>query len=289
MKKLLLAALLAAVPAGAEEPTFDAKAVLKEAQAQAAEAESIEPSQVGMTRRYDSDCVTFSFGPDDQPRSEAVWLRSTEWVEECTWTGDPRHGGGRQCWERPGYTYNERVQVTLQDRKTLYPWERDSFRVCLSGPWLDVDQLATAYDYKMVGGGNRDGNIVLTPGNKRQMKPDAAGITAQLKGDLTLALHDKWASYYAGEKVVLKVTLMREVDNWFDPTLLTKELEYGAVPGAIDLKQFSGEFSEGLKAGKRYYVKLEFKRVGVISKPDYVKSGETPAVPYQPSLLAALF
>jgi len=282
MLTLLLAASFAAA-----EPTFDASAVLKEAQAKAAETADVEAA-VGVTRRTDTDCVTFTFSPEAALKSEPVWLRSTEWVQECTWTGDPRHGGGRQCWERPGHTYNQRVQVTLRERKEMYPWEHDSFRVCLSGPWLDVDQLSTAYDWKLVSGGSRDGNLVLAPGNKRQMKPDAAAITAQLRSDLTLALHDKWASYYAGEKVVLKIALLREVDNWFDPTLVEKELEYAAVPSTIDLKQFSGEFSEKLKAGKRYYVKLEFKRLGSVSKPDSVKAGETPAVPYQPSLLAQL-
>lgn len=280
MKTTLCLLLLAA---SARAQSFDAKAVLEEAKQSASEAETIAPASAGFTRRYDSDCVRFTFDADDAPVSESVWLRSTEWVQECTSTGDPRHGGGRQCWERPGFTYNERVQVTLKDRKQLYPWETDSFRVCLQGPWLDAAQLATAYDYKMVSGGNRNGNLVLTPGNKRQMKPDASAVTGQVLSDGTLKLNDRWASYYAGEKVVLKLKVNREVRNWPDSTVGETELEAGAVPAAVDLKAFAK-----LEAGKRYYVKIEFKRVGSISKDDWVSAGETPAAPYQPAMLALL-
>lgn len=282
MKTILSLLLLLGAQARAQQ-AFDAKAVLAEAKESASEAVSIEPAAAGLTRRYDSDCVRFTFGADDAPVSEAVWLRSTEWVEECVWTGDPRHGGGRQCWERPGYSYNERVQVTLKDRKKLYPWETDSFRVCLQGPWLDATQLATAYDYRMVSGGNRNGNLVLTPGNKRQMKPDASAITGQVQSDGTLKLSDRWASHYAGEKLVLKLKVNREIRNWPDSTVGEKELELSAVPASVDLKEFAK-----LEAGKRYYVKIEFKRVGSISKADWVSGGKTPAAPYQPSLFARL-
>lgn len=286
----LLALLLAAAPSHAE-PTFDAKALLKEAESRAADAkEVVEAESVGM-RRYDSDCVTFTFSPTDANVSETVYLRSTEWVEECTHTGDPRHGGGRQCWERPGMTYNERVRITLQDRQELFPWEYDKFRVCLQGPWLNWDDVATAYEYKSVRGGSRDGDIVLAPVKKLRMRPDPTGILMKpLTSSMVLGLTDKWINYYAkdGEKVVLKVVFKKDVPNWFDPTLLETELEFPVVPENIDLTAYAAKFSEKLQAGKKYYVKLSFKRVGRISKEDWVDAGETSPVAYQPSLLARL-
>lgn len=286
----LLALLLAAAPSHAE-PTFDAKALLNEAESRAADVkEVVEAESVGM-RRYDSDCVTFTFSPTDANVSETVYLRSTEWVEECTHTGDPRHGGGRQCWERPGMTYNERVRITLQDRQELFPWEYDKFRVCLQGPWLNWDDVATAYEYKSVRGGSRDGDIVLAPVKKLRMRPDPTGILMKpLTSSMVLGLTDKWINYYAkdGEKVVLKVVFKKDVPNWFDPTLLETELEFPVVPENIDLTAYAAKFSEKLQAGKKYYVKLSFKRVGRISKEDWVDAGETSPVAYQPSLLARL-
>lgn len=290
-------ALLAAAPAQASDDIkaldFDQGVqvgeILDKAKELAAkDAAVIAPAQVS-SNRYESDCVRFTFSPTDQPVSDTIWLRSTEYVTECRPTGDPRRGGGQYCHERPGYTYNERVQITLKDRQRLFPWEHDSFRVCLQGPWLDVDTLASAYEYKMVQGGNRNGNIVLAPGRKLAMRPDPAGIRAQdLTSGLLLGLTDKWASYYSGadEKVVLKVTLKKDVPNWFDPTLVELELESAAVPAQLDLKQFAAKFSQKLEAGKKYYVKLEFKRVGRISRADYAEGNETTPAAYQPGGVA---
>lgn len=295
------AAALALLAAGRAQASDDVKAlnfdqgvqvgdILGKAKELAAkDATVITPAQMS-SNRYESDCVRFTFSPNDQPVSDAIWLRSTEWVTECRpYGGDPRRGGGGQnCYERPGYTYNERVQITLKERQPLFPWESDSFRVCLQGPWLDVNTLSSAYEYNMVQGGNRNGNIVLAPGRKLAMKPDPAGITAQLSGAMLLSLTDKWASFYSGadEKVVLKVTLKKDVPNWFDPTLIETELESAVVPARIDLKQFAAKFSQKLEAGKKYYVDLSFKRVGRISKGDYVKSGETTPTAYQPASVA---
>lgn len=291
--KLLFAAVfgpaLSAAMARAEAPSLnfdqgvDIKAALDQARQSAAkDTAKVSAARVSATR-YETDCVRFTFAPDDAATSEAVWLRSTEWVEECHW-GDPRHGG-RQCWERPGYTYRERVQITLRDRKPLLPWESDTFRVCLQGPWLDIDDVATAYDYKVVNGGDRNGHFVLAPTKKTPMKPDPAGIAAQsLSSALALTLKDKWASYYAGEKVSFKLTLKKDVPNWFDPTLIEKEVVFAAAdPYSVDLKAYAGEFSQKLEAGKKYYVKISFKRLGQVSKDSSVDIGETEHVEYRPA------
>lgn len=265
----------------------DVSGLFKAAKEKAAKNEKKIAPAFALAQRYDSDCVRFTFKPEDKPVSEAVWLHSREWVEECHY--EPPHGG-RRCYERPGFTYRERVQVTLRDRQALYPWEYDSFRVCLQGPWLDVDQIASAYDYKMAEGGRRNGNIVLVPVRKVAMKPDPAGIKAEgLSPAMVLSLKDKWSSHYAGERTSLKITLKKDVPNWFDPTLAEIELSLPAAEAyQVNLLDHAAKFSQKLEPGKNYYVKVSFKRLGKISKPDSVDLGETSPTTYQPGGLLAM-
>lgn len=292
----LFMALSASVTARAEVPKIDfdkgvdVSAVLQSVKQSAKKEGKVIPASVkAYFRRYDRDCVSFTFRPNDPPQSEAVWLHSREWVEECRHIpGPPGQGGYRDCHERPGFSYRERVQITLRDRLPLLPWEYDRFSVCLEGPWLDVFDKEAAYDYKMVQGGDRDGNIVLAPIKKIAMRPDPAGITpASWTANLRLSLADRWASYYAGELTVLEVKLRKHVTFWPDVTLLEKTLT--VTPSSsyeVDFPSFAGEFSQKLEQGKEYYVEYRFKRQGAVSKPDWTKSSETGKVNYQPASLA---
>lgn len=262
----------------------DVSSLLQEARQAAAEDATVAARAYAGALRYDSDCATITFGPNDKPVSEPVWLRSTEWVEQCDY-GDPRHGGGRHCWEMPGFTYNERVQVTLRERQPLLPWEYDSFRVCLQGPWLDIDDIATAYDYKVVQGGSRNGGFVLAPVKKIAMRPDPAGIAPQsLSSSLVLKLKDQWASYYAGEQTVLKVRL--KTGHFLGgSTIVEKEIAWPAAESyQVNFLDFAKDFSRKLEVGKKYYVKYQFKRAGKISRQDWTKDAESGEVAYQPGL-----
>ena len=120
------------------------------------------------------------------------------------------------------------------------------------------------------------------------MKPDASGITvASLSPGLKLSLADRWASYYTGEKTVLKLTLRKEVSFWPDQTVLEKELTVDPAAGySVDFLAYGGEFSQKLEAGKKYYVKYSFKRAGKISKQDFTKTSETGKISYQPGAQA---
>ncbi len=302
MKKFLTAVLAATAliaplgtPARAELPELkfdqgiDVKAFLKEAKSQAAEKKlaADHVSARPLYRRTERDCARFTFGPNDAPVSEAVWLRSTEWIEECYPSGP---NGGQHCHERPGFTYRERVQITLRDRQPLLPWEFDRFEVCLDGPWLDIYDRETAYDYKLVAGGSRDGDLVLSPIKKIRMRPDPAGIVAEsLSSGLNLTLRDRWASYYAGEQTVLVLKLRRDVPNWFDPTLLEKEIRMETAERyAVNFLNYAGEFSQKVEAGKKYYVEWSFKRLSKISTDKLQKVGETEKVAYQPGSSLAI-
>ncbi|MBI5208804.1 MAG: hypothetical protein HY927_02380 [Elusimicrobia bacterium] len=290
----VLALALSAVPAcaegaGAELPTLDfdqginVSDVIKAVKEKAAENKDAQAVAAhAYYTRYDRDCVNFTIGAGDPPQTQSVWLRSTEWVEECY----PQGPNGQQvCHQRPGFTWQERASVTLRDRQPLLPWEYDRFQVCLEGPWVGIYEREAAYDYKVVQGGNRDGDFVLAPVKKIAMSPDPTGILAQsLTPSLALTLKDKWASYYAGERTVLVLKLKKDVPNWFDPTLLEKELAFPAAEAyAVDFMAYVKEFSQGLEAGKKYYVDYSFKRVGKISKDKLMKVGETDRAAYQPA------
>lgn len=291
--RLVAAAWLAVAAAGAHaapDASFD-QGVDVSAAIEAAKAAPAAAAPAAVASSWsERDCATFRFAPGDAPVSETVQLRSQEWVQECHYGGDPRHGGGRQCWDRPGFTYHERVRVTLRDRQSLLPWESDSFRVCLQGPWLDIDSLETAYEYKLVQGGSRNGEFVLSPVRKTPMKPDPAGLLIEgLSAELKLALRDKWASYYAapGERLVLKLTVKEDVPNWANPTVaeLTLSVDnHSADRFTVDLLQDSFGLRGKVKAGKKYYVKVQFQRKGTISKGDTVAAGESAPVKYQPVL-----
>ncbi len=257
---------------------IDISAIFKTVEVAARRDRTVVRPEVSTSRRNERDCVNFTFRPDDPLKSEAVWLRSTEWVEDCTY--DPR--GGRRCHERPGFTYRERVQITLQSRGEMFPWEYDSFDVCLDGPYLDIYERVTSHDFSIVRGGRRNGDITLAPGAKTPMRPDPNGIYSKnLTNSLTLTLGDRWASYYQGANVELKLTLKRYHKNWFDGTVITKEITLPTAE-SYEINFLDFVAASKLKAGKKYYVKIEFKRTNTsISTDKRVKSGETGKVHYQ--------
>ncbi|MBI5245772.1 MAG: hypothetical protein HY923_01215 [Elusimicrobia bacterium] len=273
-----LAATLIAAPVFAESPAVnfdqavDVSALLKDAKAAAKKDKTVVQSDYYPGgRRTVSDCVSVSFGANDPASSPSFDLRSTEYVEECYNTGDPRHGGGRQCYERVGYTYHERASVTIRDRQALLPWERDTFRVCLDGPWLDIRALETAYDYRLISGGSRDGNYLLAPGKKIAQRPDPVGVLGELDETMKFTLTDRWAAYYAGQQIEIKYTLKKDVPNWFDPTIA--EGAWNPVVAA----SYSVDLSKNkFESGKKYYVEYSIRRLGgKVSTEAWTKTLET--------------
>ncbi|MEK7656887.1 MAG: hypothetical protein AAB412_03965, partial [Elusimicrobiota bacterium] len=244
------------------------------------EAKPVQAASIRATR----DCVRFAFGLEGAAVSEPAWLSSTEYIEECrNIPGNPREGGGhRDCWERPGFTHREKVQVKIEPRLPVFPWEREAVEVCLEGHWLDAYVVKGAYEYKISEAG---GLFTLLPGKRLPMDPDSAGISAEAplnhQRSLALSFKDKWASFYKGEKTLLKVALKQEVPGWFDTTIVEKEIPF---PGADSyFVDFGSLIIDKLKTGKKYYVKWSFKRVGKISTEKQVDRGETTRVVYTPS------
>ncbi|MBI5244482.1 MAG: hypothetical protein HY922_12520 [Elusimicrobia bacterium] len=247
-----------------------------------AQIKDIRPAYTHATR----DCVDFVFEPNGPSVSPQVWLQSTEYVQECSYHGNPPT---QHCWERPGFTHTERVQVEILNRQPVYPWEKEIVEVCLEGHWLSEYLLAAAYDYKVH---ERGGYITLTPGRRIPMNPDPAGIMA---GNLVpsgaafaLGFDDRWASYYGGEQTSLKVALRENVPGWFDKTIVEKDISFPAAASyKVNFNDYLGEFNAKLKPGAKYYVKWGFKRLGSVSKPKFMDRGNTESVPFQPALEVA--
>jgi hypothetical protein len=258
-------------------PKLDAKAIVEEAKiASAAQASNVASLPVGsfwVTR----DCARLHFEPNGPSVSESVWLRSTEWRQECTYIPLPPSGGNYVCRDVPGWTYQQRAQAEIVNRQSVLPWERETFEVCLQGNWLNFYTINAAYDYQVRN--NHDGYYTLTPGKKIAMNPDPTGITMHKwlntgKG-LVMEFSDRWASHYgAGEQTVIHVAiygrkLAAEGDITFTP----------AGTYRLDLAQLNVK----LEAGREYYAKWGFKRMGSISKSTYIRRGETEKVVYTPA------
>lgn len=266
----LAAPVLAETSAVNFDQGIDVSAVLKQSKQAAKSDVKVVPAQYMGGRRTIADCVTVSFGANDSAVSPSFELRSTEYIEECYQTGDPRYGGGRQCYERPGMTYYERASITIQNRQALLPWERDTFRVCLDGPWLSLNEIETAYDYHRISGGNYNGAYIVAPGRKIAQRPDPVGVLGDLDSSMKLTLKDKWASYYAGESIEIKYTLKKYVQNWFDPTIAEGTLSSASADSyVVDLSKNKFE------NGKSYYVEYSIRRVGKVSTDKFTKTLET--------------
>jgi hypothetical protein len=245
--------------------------------ASAANASSAAPASIHDDQeagpRFTPDCAHVVFQPEDPPVSKPVPLSSQEWEETCV-----PAGAQEECWEVAGRTDDLTVRLTLKDRKPLLPWESDVFAVCLDGPALSVRVVSAAYDYAVVRDGAVDGNVVLTPGAKRLLPPDPRGVQGNLTPKMSLVLNDRWAEYYPGQTVYLKVTLKKDVRFWPDETVAEEEYEFPvAASYVVDLA------GEAVKPGGFYYVRYSIERLGgTVSSEDMTPELVTPTVAFEP-------
>ena len=266
------------------------------------------PKPVPGFTHYSRDCVRFSFGPSDAAlASDRVWLRSTEYVQEChnvpvqqchtVMVPGPNNTQvpqqqchtvyQQQCYERPGMTWSATAQVKMAARK-LFPWERESFDVCLDGPWMDIYAHEAAYKYSVNRQGNYDTLFELAAQSKIAMKSDENGINYAdfnyADGKFNLKAADKWAKEYAGEKVAITVELYKEGWWIFNGYLGSKEFTFDAADlytmsfTEKDLEKALAEEDDSFRGAKKYYAKWSFKRMGPISKDNVVKKDKTPSI-----------
>ncbi|MBI4656030.1 MAG: hypothetical protein HY746_04680 [Elusimicrobia bacterium] len=287
---------------------FDQGVDVKAAVEEAVSNDVIQPDKYIGHTRYTRDCARFTFGPSDtEIMSEKVWLNSIEYVEECYPTGGgniPGHyvpgpngqqgtyipggsyGPGYHCYERPGNSWRQAGQVNIKPRKLL-PWERETFEVCLEGPWMNLYVDEGAYKYAIRKVGNYDTLFELSPQHKIAMKPDLNGINMvefsynPENKTYKFAVKDEWAKEYSGEKTAIKVELYKSVQNWFDTYKGVKEFTFDATPSyemsftEKDLEQPQNDNPAFDRGPKKYYLKWGFKRIGSISKDTFMKKGKT--------------
>lgn len=249
--------------------------------------------------REERDCSTISFRVDDPMRSERIRLESRIYREHCWQVPDyprpprnPRRYAGeskgsfnaqrRECREEWVRTERRNVRIEISGRGDMLPWERDIFRVCLQGQWLSAHVVDASHSYSLdVPGWNGDTVFARATG-KTQSNPDASGIQERAfgfdagTGNFVLEMGDRWNTYYTGETVAFTIKLRRHHKNWFDSTILEKEIVLPAAEAyRIDFAQYVEELSGDLKPGKHYYVKWRFRRIGSVSKNDWQPYRET--------------
>ena len=245
--------------------------------------------------RYTEDCSRFIFGVDDNEiMSEKARLYSDEYIEECRYVPVADPGGVinmvRRCHERRGQSWSRTVQLNIKPR-ILFPWEKETFNVCLKGPHMDIYFIDTAYKYHFRKITDHETLFELTPEYKKAKDPDLNGIQfIDFKYDerserYTLKVEDIWAKEYAGEKIFFKIELRRDIPYWFDASKGEKEITFD-TNGEYEISFFENELIKGrfdkdiqlLKGPKKFFLKWGFKRIGKISTDKFMKKGETPRV-----------
>ncbi len=202
----------------------------------------------------------------------------------------PGNFGGQQgqwhCRERIGQVFRATAQVNLAPRQ-LFPWESESFAVCMEGQRVDFETRNSPYSYSVDRQGLFDLTFNLTPNYRRPTPPDASGLNlssfAFRDGKFVMAIGDRWAAEYAGEKVEIQVELMKDGFLFFNSskgkktftldTAASYELAFneGDLVKDKDFVDDSGD----MRGPKKFYVKWGFRRIGSISTNDYMKKGDT--------------
>jgi hypothetical protein len=198
--------------------------------------------------------------------------------------------GGQQgtyyCHERIGQTFRATAQLNIAARQ-LFPWENERFEVCMEASRVDFETRTSPYRYSVDRQGLYDLTFNLTPNYRVPTAPDANGLSAVTwafrDGKFVLNVSDRWASYYAGEKVVIKVELIKDGFLFFNSSQGEKEFtfdvsngyELAFVEGDLQKTASYVDTSNDMRGPKKFFVKWGFKRVGSVSTQDYVNKGST--------------
>jgi len=293
MKKVIFTGfvLMSFVALARAQVDFDRGVNLKETISKARNSELAVP-EARFGSRYTRDCARFSFGPDaGDITSDKVWLHSMEYVQECNTVMQPGPNGTpvpvQSCYERPGMSWNQTAQIKMAARK-LWPWERESFDVCLDGPWMDLYVNEAGYKYSVNRAGDYDTLFTLAPLQKVALDPDANGLNMgafyYVKGLYTFGVNDSWAKEYAWEKVVIHIELFKDNPFWFDSSQGSKDFTFDTREGYTmyfsvkDLESKGPAEPADTRGASKFYLKWSFKRVGAISADTFMKKDQTPSI-----------
>lgn len=261
--------------------------------------------------REERDCATVRFRPGDPTVSERIRLESRIYREICYDYPDPprrprrprrprvrKHSvkgekgefqaARRECHERWERTERRQVRVEVLGRGEMLPWETDTFSVCLQGQWLSARSVDSSHEYSIDTPGWSGDMVTARAIRKRRSQPDPFGIAQTTfafdpaAGNFKLELGDRWSEFYTGETVTFTMLLKRYHKNWFDGTVLNKEITLPAAEAyTINFADFASELTGDLKPGKKYYVKWRFRRIGSVSKDDWQKYRESGKAHYE--------
>ncbi|MCX5792655.1 MAG: hypothetical protein NTY45_10675 [Elusimicrobia bacterium] len=190
-------------------------------------------------------------------------------------------------------SFVSRVSIT-RSASRVYPWEKESFSVCALGSELNFSVVSGANQYRLVSAvtpledSAQSAAYELAAVKKLPIGPDPEGIKmtefkAGQAGVYTFSAFDKWASYYAGEKVRFTARVFETVTSYPDaqawdqaPAVYRRqvaELQL-ELPAASDYRL---TFPLGqVPAGSNYGVSIGFSRIGVISTPEEVEAAVFP-------------
>lgn len=246
--------------------------------------------------RTERDCATISVRHDDPLRSERILLESRTFEERCRTHVDRDGRERRDCREEWVHTERRQVRVEIIGRGEMLPWERDVFRVCLDGRWLNASVIDASHEYDLRVPGRYDDTIQALAGGKIRSLPDPAGVRVSAfsmdapTGNFKMELVDRWADYYQGERLSVSVKLKRHRKFWFDETVIEKEVSFsGGRSHSIAFSDFITDLKGKLKPGAEYYVKWRFRRLGQVSKNGWVDYRETGRAAYEGELIKPLF
>lgn len=194
--------------------------------------------------------------------------------------------GTWHCHERIGQVFRATAQMNIAPRK-LFPWESERFDICMEADRLDLDTRTSPYRYHVDRQGMYDVTFNLTPNYRVPTAPDENGLYltsfAFRDGKFVLSLNERWASEYAGEKVVVKVELFKDGFLFFNSSKGEKEFTLDTANG-YELAFAEGDLTKSrefvddsgdMRGPKKFYVKWGFRRIGSVSTDKYINKGST--------------
>lgn len=194
--------------------------------------------------------------------------------------------GTWHCYERRGREFRATAQVNVAPRQ-MFPWESERFEVCMEADRVELETRNSPYRYYVDRQGLYDVTFNLTPNYRTPTAPDKEGLYSTAfafrDGKFVLSVNDRWASYYAGEKVSIKVELMKDGFLFFNSSQGEKEFTFDAA-GNYEVAFAEGDLQKtadyvdtasDLRGPKKFYVKWGFRRVGSVSTNEYMNKGST--------------
>ncbi len=235
--------------------------------------------------------------PTDRSNTFILNLESPKYQEYKMFYYNPANGAyyWRQA-EELVRTKSRRIVIDYDNRpaKPLLPWERETFVFSFNGAVSDnagvkIVSADAAYDYDVNYWSNPNDpltlNVTMTATFKRRTSPDHNGADARIESDgqggLTLAVTDRWASYYQGETLEIAYVVRQDDGSMWrrDPVVASADgrnplrlnVPTSAAGGAITIKSSLGRKG----SGKFYLESWSFRRSGSkVSTDGWVNKGK---------------